>query len=116
MTDLVTPYLHLQIKVVEQAPATETFDRPFPFHTVGGIEQTGLTEGMHKGTVRQIVEDTILRQTRKLGTFLLQLLGQFLRLGTVYLTRSSLQVVDIRFQGIVVSLVVFAELFILPND
>ena len=109
MTDHVTPDLHLQIEVIVKTPAAERLYRLFPFHPVGGIEQTSLAEGMHQSSMGEIVEHTILGQTGELTALSLQFTGQTLSLRTVDDACGRTQVVEIWFEGLVVLLVVVTE-------
>ena len=51
MTDLVAKEHHLQIEVVEETPTAEILNGLFPFIPVRHIQQTSLSERMHKGSV-----------------------------------------------------------------
>ena len=109
MTDHVTPDLHLQVEVIVETPAAERLYRLFPFHPVGYIEQTSLSEGMHQSSMGEVVEHTVLRKTSELAAFSLQLTGQTLSLRTIDDASGRTQVVEIWLEGLVVLLIVVAE-------
>ena len=99
MTDLVAKEHHLQIEVVEETPTAEILNGLFPFIPVRHIQQTSLSERMHKGTMSQIVKHTVLRESGKVGTLIFQLLSQFACRGTVNHARCCFQVLNEMFAG-----------------
>ena len=91
-----------------QTPAAEAFDGLFPLETIGSIEQAGLAEGMHEGTMVKVVEYLVLCLLCELVAFSLQPLDKTSGLLTRLFTCSSHEVVNVGTQGIVVLLVITA--------
>ena len=104
--DVGTEEHHLAPHIVPQRPDYKVLDALFPLLTVGHVENTGFQPRDDTRPVRQVPVGLILRQPGKLGTLLLQLLGQFECLLTFYQSSGRIELVDIRLQCLVESEVV----------
>ena len=89
---------HLAIQVILLTPADEILYLRLPSEPVSHVKQARLKITYHIATEGEILVNTVLRQTGKLGILILQLLGKLKSLRTIHQTACLAEILYVRLQ------------------